>query len=352
MDLSLDETQTSIAETFGDFLSAECPITLVRDCETTGFSPELWGGYAELGAPAMGLPEARGGLGLGLLELGLVAMASGRALAPVPYVESVVVGRLLTALDAKVDWLDALVSGQAVASLVATRPHAVAGAGRLSAGQEVVHFGNVADHVLYPVGHGVALASRADHDVSDRLDDLGGGALAVWSLSGDGVALASGDDALRAYRRAEQERKLIAAFWLVGLARRAVEIGSEYALEREQFGTPIGAFQGIAHPLADAATRVDGAELLAFEAAWAETEEHARFEGLCSMAFAWASQTATIATNVSVHTHGGYGVSLEYDIQLYYRRARSFSQVAGSAREELQSVAYGCFGDDAAGWGG
>jgi alkylation response protein AidB-like acyl-CoA dehydrogenase len=144
------------------------------------------------------------------------------------------------------------------------------------------------------------------------------------------------------------EWKLLTAFSLVGLAQRSLEIGAEYARERIQFGVPIGGFQAIAHPLADCATRVDGAELLAWEGAWALAAEPERFEALAAMAFVWASQTAQRTAGVSLHTHGGYGFSLEYDIQLYYRRACAGSLVAGGAREELVSVADFCFGNAAA----
>jgi alkylation response protein AidB-like acyl-CoA dehydrogenase len=140
------------------------------------------------------------------------------------------------------------------------------------------------------------------------------------------------------------EWKLLTAFCQLGVAQQALEIGAAYARDRIQFGIPIGGFQAIAHPLADCATRVDGAELLAWEAAWAATEDRERFEALASMAFVWASQTAQRTTGVSLHTHGGYGFSLEYDIQLYYRRACSMALIAGGPREELPRVAQLCFG--------
>ena len=153
------------------------------------------------------------------------------------------------------------------------------------------------------------------------------------------------------FDRALSEWKLLQAFWLVGVARESLDIGSRYAQERIQFDQPIGRFQAIAHPLADCATRVDGAELLAMEAAWAFDEEPARFDLLCSMAFSWAAQTAQRTAGVSLHTHGGYGFSTEYDIQLFYRRACSQALLLGGAREELQAVALGCaelLGEEAA----
>jgi alkylation response protein AidB-like acyl-CoA dehydrogenase len=347
MDLALDETQESIVGTFADLLARECPTTHVRESEDMGFSEKLWRHYVELGACAMGLSEEHGGLGLGLLELGLVAMASGRALAPVPFIEVAVAGRLLAALDVDAALVQSLAEGEALAALVLRRDHAVAGSSRLGAGQYIVPFGSVVDHLVYLADGDVAIASRESAEVSPRLEDVGAGAHAVWEIPrGRSATIAAGGGARVLYERAELEWKLLAGFWLVGMAREAVEIGGRYALERSQFGNPIGAFQAVAHPLADAATRVDGAELLAYEAAWAFDAEPSRFPALASMAYAWASQTAQIATGASLHTHGGYGVSVEYDIQLFYRRARSLSQVAGSAREELQSVADRCFSSD------
>ena len=72
MDLSLDESQQILVDTFSEMLEKECPTTHVRDCEETGFSSVLWNQYCELGANIMGLPEANEGLEMSLLDLGLV----------------------------------------------------------------------------------------------------------------------------------------------------------------------------------------------------------------------------------------------------------------------------------------
>jgi len=132
---------------------------------------------------------------------------------------------------------------------------------------------------------------------------------------------------------------LLAGFWLVGLGQRALRMGANYARERIQFGVPIGGFQSIAHPLAECAIRIDGAGLLCQQAAWANSEDAGRFAMLCSMAFCWSAQSANLATDASFHTHGGYGFSTEYDIQLYFRRARALASIGGGHREGLQNVA-------------
>lgn len=340
MDLSLDESQTILVDTFSEMLAKECSSAHVRDCEATGYSPGLWTRYCKLGAHLMGLPAESGGLDMDLLELGLVAAESGRVLAPVPFLEVAAVGRLLARVCPDHPLLASLAEGQVSASLVIPRPDAVSGTtGRRSAA--LAPFGAVADTVLVLDDDALLAVDAAAARCTEHVRDLGSGALARWDVarSQDARVLATGHAAKAAMTRAVTEWNLLAGFWLVGLARRALEIGSDYARERVQFGVPIGGFQSIAHPLAECAIRVDGAELLCWEAAWAHTEDAARFEMLASMAFAWGAQTAIQTTDVSLHTHGGYGFSTEYDIQLYFRRARALASIAGGAREGLQTVA-------------
>jgi alkylation response protein AidB-like acyl-CoA dehydrogenase len=245
--------------------------------------------------------------------------------------------------------LRAIAEGRPAVSLAIPRPHAIPGTGGRRG--VLVPFGAIADAVIARDGDALFVADSARTPRSARLGDLGSGALAHWDLerSPKTQVLASGEAGTRAMAQAASEWKLLAGFWLTGLARRALEIGADYARERIQFGIPIGGFQAIAHPLAECAIRVDGAELLCWEAAWAHTEDPIRFDMLASMAFTWAAQTALGTTDASLHTHGGYGFSTEYDIQLYFRRARALASIAGGAREELQSIAAQCFDPDASG---
>jgi alkylation response protein AidB-like acyl-CoA dehydrogenase len=107
----------------------------------------------------------------------------------------------------------------------------------------------------------------------------------------------------------------------VGGARYALDITVQYAKDREQFGKPLGAFQAIAHYLADAATAVDGAETLVYEAAWARANGHP-VERLAPMAKLFACKTFRDVTATAQQVFGGVGFTLEYDIQLFFRRAK------------------------------
>ncbi len=351
MDLSLDESQQILVDTFSEMLEKECPTTHVRDHEDTGFSPSLWAQYCELGANVMGLPEAVGGLEMSLLDLGLVALESGKALAPVPFLETAVAGRVLARLAPEDPLLESIAAGEAPVSIALPRLNAVLGTKASSGGRTLVPFGTIVENTLFLDGTGLHVAENGEKRRSQRVQDIGDGALAHWSLdaSVDARTLATGAEAEGAMKRANAEWKLLAGFWQTGVARRALEIGAEYARERIQFGVAIGGFQAIAHPLAECAIRVDGAELLCQEAAWADTEDPIRFDMLSAMAFTWASQTAIGTADRSLHTHGGYGFSTEYDIQLFYRRARALASIAGGTKEELQNVAELCFDRDGSG---
>jgi alkylation response protein AidB-like acyl-CoA dehydrogenase len=108
----------------------------------------------------------------------------------------------------------------------------------------------------------------------------------------------------------------------VGGARYALDITVQYAKDREQFGKPIGAFQSLSHYLADAVTRVDGATELVHEAAWARSMGRP-IDQLAPMAKLFADRTFRDVTATAQQIWGGVGFTLEYDIQLFFRRAKS-----------------------------
>ena len=146
------------------------------------------------------------------------------------------------------------------------------------------------------------------------------------------------------HEHAVDEWRVLTAGALVGLAGAALELGVEYAKQRHQFGVPIGSFQALAHGLADAATAVDGARLLVREAAWAADEGESGATALARMAFLFAARSAQQATAVALHVHGGYGFTLEYDIQLYHRRAKAWPLLLGDPRRGALHLADALFG--------
>jgi alkylation response protein AidB-like acyl-CoA dehydrogenase len=171
------------------------------------------------------------------------------------------------------------------------------------------------------------------------LANLGAMPLADCPVGDHPMVLASGASAVAAHRRAVEQWKALTAVALIGLANRALEIGVEYVLERHAFGVLIAKFQSIQHHLADDAAAVLGGRLLAYEAAWARDTGAANADELSAMAFLFAARTAQKTAGDSLHFHGGYGFTTEYDIQLYFRRAKAWPLLAGDPEAQYAAVA-------------
>jgi len=323
MDLRLSSEQEQLVDAFRSLYAKQASPEQVRAAELTelgqrGFDRELWDRLLETGVIAMAVSESAGGWGASAVDLALIAEQHGRCVAPAPVVEAQVAARALARCGpAGSDHLAKVIDGSRLLTL-AVRP---ARDGRA----ELVPAAAVADDAL--VLDGDRLLLIALEGVRTPVENLGSMPLADVELPSDALVLASGADAARIVETAIDEWLLLTAAALVGIAARALEIGVEYVKERKAWGVPIGSFQAISHRLADSATAIDGARLLAYEAAWAVAEEPARATELAAMAFAFAYETARDATYRSLHFHGGYGFMMEYDIQLYWRRARAWANV-------------------------
>jgi alkylation response protein AidB-like acyl-CoA dehydrogenase len=109
--------------------------------------------------------------------------------------------------------------------------------------------------------------------------------------------------------------------YAAGGAERALEITVQYSKDRQQFDKPMGAFQSLAHYMADATAKVDGAKMLVYEAAWAHADGR-DIARLAPMAKLFACRTFREVTFIAQQIHGGIGFTMDYDIQLFYRRAK------------------------------
>jgi alkylation response protein AidB-like acyl-CoA dehydrogenase len=283
-----------------------------------GFDAGLWASLLDLGVVRMSVPDDVGGWGASMLDLCLVGECIGEHCASAPVVEVQVAARLLGRLG--VPDLDRVLAGDALATLALHEP--IDGVARL------VPAGAVADLVLVRSGRTVAAVRH--HAPPAPVPNHASLPLADVVVEGASV-LAAGTDAEAAFEAAIDEWLLFSASALVGVAAGALRLAVDYARERRAFGSPIGAFQGIAHPLADVATAVDATRMLVHEAAWAyDSGLDGAAERACA-AFAFASDAARQATYWGVHTLGGYGVMVEYDAQLFFRRARGTAGLFGDA---------------------
>jgi alkylation response protein AidB-like acyl-CoA dehydrogenase len=334
VDLSLTREQRAVRDAFAALFGKQATPQRVRTAEATGFDGLLWRHYAEVGALGIAVPSDCGGGDGGLLELALVAEEAGRRLAPIPIAETAAAARALGRLREK-ELLVTVLSGSAIVSL-ATRPGPIAG--------QLLVDGAIADAVLALDGESLVYVNRPDGLAKTAYRNLGGLSLARWDAPGVATVLAEGSEARAIFDTALDEVRVLRAAALVGLASEAVEIGSRYAVVREAFGQPIGMYQAVAHPFADAVTALDGSRLLIHKACWAMDSAQDDAGALAAMAFVFAAETAYHATTHSLHVHGGYGFMEEYDIQLYYRRAKAWAAAFADPRRELLTVADRRFG--------
>jgi alkylation response protein AidB-like acyl-CoA dehydrogenase len=329
VDLALAEEQQALAEHLRAFMEKECPTARVRAAEPLGFDDDLWREVVAMGLPAIAVPAELGGGGASMEELGLAAREVGRAVAPVPLIEASAATNLLARCGAT-DLLHDVIEG-AVPTVTLLPPDG--GTARL------VPAGAVADLVLTLRGEDL-VALRDGRSRRPSPSNLGTAPIADWDLDACEVTvLASGPAAVADHNRAVDEWRALQAMAQLGIAQRALELGVDYVKQRRAFGVLVGWFQSVQHRLAEVATRIEGAELLVHEALWALDGDQPDASAVASMAFLFGSETAYQACSESLQFHGGYGFTLEYDIQLYLRRAKAWSLALGDPHAEHRRVA-------------
>jgi len=326
VDLDLSADQEATRDLLRRLFAKEVDAGVVRAAEPLGHSATVWGALSAAGIPGMGVPVELGGGGADLTVLVVAAFEAGRCAAPVPLVEHLVATRAIAALFPGYPGLAALVDGTAIAAFAPP-------------GGELVPGGAVADVVVGV--DGPSLVAVGNTPLATPLPNHASAPLAPWPSAGGGRAVLA---PAAAGGPAADEWRVLTAAALAGLAERALEVAVGYVKERHQFGVPIGSFQALQHGLADLPGMVDGASLLAHEAAWALTTGRRAVTGaspaaLAAMAFVFAGEVARDATARCVQYHGGYGVAEEYEAQLLYRRARGWALVAGDPGDELDRLA-------------
>jgi alkylation response protein AidB-like acyl-CoA dehydrogenase len=335
--LDLSEQQRILQDTFAKLFATESTLQRVRAASDRGFDPALWRQLAAIEAPLIRVPESAHGGGLSLFDAILVAEQVGKYLASVPLIESLCANRLLAMLERPpaLEWLAKVRGG---GTLVTLALHEV-----VEAESQMVPAGAVADAVLFLRGNEVAL--RVLQTPAPRVSVMGGLAIAELTFNasrdtGQPVVLAAGRSVRRLFKQVCEEWKLLTAAMLAALSRQALENAAAYSRERHAFDRPIGSYQGLAHPLADSITDVEGAQLLTWYAAWSVAHQGSREAAArLSMAYWWATQVTRTAVVRAMRVFGGYGMSMEYDAQLYFCRGRACALLGGDPRRELLQVA-------------
>lgn len=360
MDLTFTEEQEMLRAAVRDLLGQHSSTEHVRALEDTphGFSADLWRELATMDLVGLTLPEEHGGSGMGALETVVLYEELGRALATTPHLTTAVLGAgvLLAGgtTEQQDQWLPRIAGGDII--LTVARYESQRGEGpqgiqvlakrdgdgyRLSGTKIRVPLASSADAMavvartgdaptdigiffVAPTTEGVSLeqtlvlGSDAEYEVVFNDVELTGAHLL-------GEAEGIGWDALSA---AMVDVHIAVAAFAVGGAQRALEMTVDYANQREQFGKPIGSFQGLAHPIADMATELTGARVLVHQAAWRRSEG-LQLGPLAEMAKYYAADVFKRTTKVGQQVFGGVGFTRAIDIQLFFRRAKQLELTWG-----------------------
>jgi alkylation response protein AidB-like acyl-CoA dehydrogenase len=368
MDLDFNEEQDMLREMVRGVCADFAPLEVVREMEDDprGYPDAFWKQLAALDLIGLTLPVSYGGSEMTALEGAIVYEEFGRSLAPSPHFASAVVsaGVLMAAGsdDQKQTWLPAIAKGEAILVPAWLEPGNGFGPDgvQLTATPTADGTGYVVDGVKWHV----PFASSADRFVvvartGDGIDlflvDPAAGGVSLeqqltiasdtqYAVTFTAVPVAAADriggagSGWTTWTGVMDDALILLAAQAVGGAQYALDITVQYSKDREQFDKPLGAFQALAHGMANAKTAVDGARLLVHQAAWARADGRP-VDQLAPMAKLFACQTFRDVTAMAQQIFGGVGFTLEYDIQLYFRRAKQLQNTWGDSRRLEDLVA-------------
>ncbi|MDB4542648.1 acyl-CoA/acyl-ACP dehydrogenase [bacterium] len=359
MNFEFSEEQLFIRDQARNFLSQESTPAVVRSVLDTDapFQQELWQKIVELGWTAMAIPEAYGGLGLGYLELCVVAEELGRSLAPVPFSSSVYLAtealKKWGSDQQKQHYLPRLAAGELIGTLATSE-----GLGDLQVAAQV-RDGKLSG-IKYPVPDG----DCADFAVIIANDESGSAGLYLADLTHSSAqrtglnsmdpsrsqasiafdatpAAPLGDGSAGPQQLAEllDTAAVLFAFEQVGGGQAAMDMGMAYTRERYAFGRAIASFQAIKHKFADMFVALELARSNAYYGAWALSCDAPDLPLAAATARVSATDAYYQITRENIQAHGGMGFTWEFDCHLYYRRAQLLSGVIGTQPQWQDKVA-------------
>jgi len=360
MNFGLSEDQLLFKQTLRRFVEEQCPTSRVRAVMEgdSGHDTGLWQSLTEIGVPGLIVPASFGGAGLEMLDLALGAEELGYGAVPGPFLGNALATVALVESDdeeQKARWLPKIAAGEALLTVAygeedsqwePARLGARAQAGTITATKPLVPYATESQAMLvagreagepglWLVDRGATGVEITPLTVVDRTRRLS----SVTFRNSPAVKLRGGAQALS--RSLDAGAVLLAADAFGG-AKRCLETTVRYALERVQFGQPIGAFQAVKHQLANLACDLEPALSLWWYAAHAFDRIRDQSERHAALAKAHLTDLFDRAMRECTELHGGIGFTWEYDLQLWFRRSvfdRSFLGEAAYHRERAATLA-------------
>ena len=366
MNFDFSDDQKLLKDQARKFLSDKCTRKVVRtvlDNTDSQYSKELWQEIVAMGWTATAIPEEYGGLGLGMLELCVIAEELGRSLAPIPFSSSIYIfAEFLKAYgseEQKQKYLPKIASGEMIGSFAFPETKGTPRASNIKAKVE----NNKLSGSKLPVNDGMVadvLIVSANSDSNQNHNSL---SLYIVETNQDGVEskLLETLDPTRpssqtVFHNAECDQlgdigegwsmienilnraAVLFAFEQVGGAQTSLDEAKKYSVERYAFGKPIGSFQALKHRMADMYVKNELAKSNAYYGAWALSSDSVELPVAAAGARVSASEAFHFASKENLQIHGGVGFTWEYDCHLFYRRSKMLSLNIGSIRKWKENL--------------
>jgi alkylation response protein AidB-like acyl-CoA dehydrogenase len=363
MDFDFTQEQVMLRDLTREFMSRESTPRAVRTFmdDERGYSDATWQQLAEMGLQGLAIDSSYGGQGLGMVDLALVLDEMGRAAYPAPYFATVVLAAGAIAASGQPNqmarYLPDIAAGRTKATLALID-------GALSWTPAMVDLRaerRDSDFVLSGVKRFVPFAHVADLLLVVARTSTGADGTTVFAVPGDAAGLSQkpnvemdrtnrtstvtfdnlvvGNDAVigevdrgwQVIGPVLERAAVAAAAEMLGASRRCMEMSVEYAKVRQQFGQPIGMFQAIKHACADMLLEVENSHGATYYAAWALDSGSPDASLAASAAKAYVGDASRKVCGSSIQVHGGIGFTWEYDLHLYFKRAKHFEPLYGDA---------------------
>lgn len=358
MNFDFSDDQKALREQASRFLRDRCPPKAVRRILEGGdvFDRDLWKGVVEMGWTATAIPEEYGGLGLGYLELCVIAEELGRAVAPIPFASSVYLATeailLAGSEEQKQKYLPRLAAGEIIGTFAnaeganAPSPRTIKTtfkAGKIDGTKTPVADGLAADFAVVLVRTG----DSGERALSLAIVDLTGAGVTRTALKtvdptrGQAEIAFAGAPAELLGAQGEgwtltgqifDRAAIMLAFEQVGGSDACLAMAKDYALGRYAFGRQIASYQAIKHKLADMYVNTEIARSNAYYGAWALSTNAPELAEAAAGARISAIAAYDYASKENIQTHGGMGFTWELDCQLFFRRAKNDALSIGPAR--------------------
>jgi len=355
MDFGLSEEQELLQQTVRGFAENECPPTRLREIfdSDDSYDPAHWKGLVEMGIAGLLIPESYGGAGMEMIDLALVAEVLGTHAMPGPFLGHSLAGLALTIAGSpaqKEKWLPRLAAGDALGTVALGEDSAgwePAAAeleivdGKLTGAKSYVPNGNAADLVVVGLAGGrLGLIETSSSGIEWRDVEGVDRTRTMDRMTLDAVPCEAleGAPAARVY----DAGLILLAADAFGGAWRLIEMASEYAKTRKQFGQAIAHFQAVKHTLADMVIDLEPSRGLFWYAAHAFDHLPDESERAAALAKSHITQSFMAVARDAVEVHGGIGFTWECDVQMWFKRAifdRTFLGDVSMQRRRLAKLA-------------